>query len=101
VKPIRPCLKKIPNYETVSFHHINKELPPGKREFDSGMGPAIQFYSCKGNKNSVNKQNNFIILIKDAHMEWSRYGSYFTDGVVGIVTGVSDNFSTIIPLTEY
>ena len=68
-------------------------------EFDSAWDQQYNFISARVIANSVNKQNNFISIDKGyIHGVKPDMGVISGEGVVGIVTGVSDNFSTVIPL---
>jgi len=68
-------------------------------EFDSAWDQQYNFISARVIANSVNKQNNFISIDKGrVHGVEPDMGVISGEGVVGIVTGVSDNFSTVIPL---
>ncbi len=68
-------------------------------EFDSAWVQQYNFISAKVIANSVNKQNNFMSIDKGRiHGVKPDMGVISGEGVVGIVAGVSDNFSTIIPV---
>ncbi len=71
----------------------------GDVEFDSAWDQQYNFISARIIANSVNKQNNFISIDKGrVHGVKPDMGVISGEGIVGIVTGVSDNFSTVIPL---
>ncbi len=68
-------------------------------EFDSAWATQYNFISAKVISNSVNKQNNYISLDKGrVHGVSTDMAVISGNGIVGIVTGVSENFSTVIPL---
>jgi rod shape-determining protein MreC len=71
----------------------------GNIEFDSAWARQYEYIPARVIMNSVNKQNNFIYIDKGSiHGMQTDMAVISSTGVVGIVTGVSDNFSTIIPL---
>ena len=68
-------------------------------EFNEAWERQYNFIPAKVIANSVNKQNNFISLDKGRiHGVDTDMAVISGNGVVGIVIGVSDNFSTVIPL---
>ena len=68
-------------------------------EFDSAWVQQYNFIPAKVISNSVNKQNNFISIDKGSiHGVEPDMAVISHDGIVGIITGVSGHFSTIIPL---
>lgn len=68
-------------------------------EFDSAWTKQYNFIPARVISNSVNKQNNFISLNKgEIHGVSTDMAVISHDGVVGIVSGVSNHFSTVIPL---
>lgn len=68
-------------------------------EFDSAWTKQYNFIPARVISNSVNKQNNFISLDKGkVHGVRPDMAVISHDGVVGIVSGVSSHFSTVIPL---
>ncbi len=68
-------------------------------EFDSAWLQQYNFIPARVISNSVNKQNNFISIDKGSvHGVEPDMAVISGEGAVGIVTGVSDNFSTIISL---
>jgi rod shape-determining protein MreC len=72
---------------------------PENVEFDSAWTRQYNFMPARVIKNSVNKQYNFINIDKGyAHGIGPDMAVISGSGVVGIVTGVSENFSTIIPV---
>jgi rod shape-determining protein MreC len=72
---------------------------PGNVEFDSAWTRQYNFMPARVIKNSVNKQYNFINIDKGfAHGIGPDMAVISGTGVVGIVTGVSEHFSTIIPV---
>ncbi len=72
---------------------------PGNIEFDSAWTQQYNFIPARVISNSVNKQNNFISIDKGSlHGVQTDMAVISHQGAVGIVTGVSENFSTIIPL---
>ncbi|MGF1584665.1 MAG: rod shape-determining protein MreC [Bacteroidales bacterium] len=72
---------------------------PGNVEFDSAWTRQYNFMPARVIKNSVNKQYNFINIDKGfAHGIGPDMAVISGKGVVGIVTGVSEHFSTIIPV---
>ncbi len=73
--------------------------PAKSVEFDSAWLRQYSFIPARVISNSVNKQNNFISIDKGAlHGIEPDMAVISPDGVVGIVTGVSNHFSTIIPV---
>jgi rod shape-determining protein MreC len=71
----------------------------GDVEFDSAWDRQYKYIPARVIMNSVNKQTNFIHIDKGSiHGIQTDMAVISATGVVGIVTGVSDNFSTIIPL---
>jgi rod shape-determining protein MreC len=76
-----------------------KIADPGNVEFDSAWTRQYNFMPARVIKNSVNKQYNFINIDKgNAHGIGPDMAVISGSGVVGIVTGVSEHFSTIIPV---
>jgi rod shape-determining protein MreC len=76
-----------------------KTADPGTLEFDSAYTRQYNFMPARVIKNSVNKQNNFVNIDKGyAHGIGPDMAVISGTGVVGIVTGVSEHFSTIIPV---
>lgn len=72
---------------------------PGNVEFDSAWIRQYNFMPASVIKNSVNKQYNFVNIDKGhAHGIGPDMAVISGTGVVGIVTGVSEHFSTIIPV---
>lgn len=72
---------------------------PGNVEFDSAWTRQYNFMPARVIKNSVNKQYNFVNIDKGhAHGIGPDMAVISGTGVVGIVTGVSEHFSTIIPV---
>lgn len=68
-------------------------------EFDSVWTQYYNFIPARVIRNSVNKQNNFINLNKGSlHGIHPDMAVISGTGAVGIVTGVSEHFSTVIPL---
>lgn len=68
-------------------------------EFDSVWAQQYNFIPARVISNSTNKQNNFISIDKGAaHGIKTDMAVVSHDGVVGIITGVSDNFATVIPI---
>ncbi len=68
-------------------------------EFDSVWDHRYNFIAARVISNSVNKQNNFFSIDKGyVHGVRPDMAVISGTGVAGIVTGVSDNFSTVIPL---
>jgi rod shape-determining protein MreC len=68
-------------------------------EFDSAWLRQYNFIPARVISNSVNKQNNFISIDKGAlHGIETDMAVVSSGGIVGIVTGVSNNFSTVIPV---
>jgi rod shape-determining protein MreC len=68
-------------------------------EFDSAWLRQYSFIPARVIANSVNKQNNFISIDKGSlHGVEPDMAVVSTDGIVGIVSGVSSNFSTVIPV---
>lgn len=76
-----------------------KTAAPVNLEFDAAWVQQYNFIPASVLSNSVNKQNNFLSINKGtAHGVGTDMAAISGNGVVGIVTGVSDNFSTIIPV---
>ncbi len=72
---------------------------PGSAEFDSAWVQQYNFIPARVISNSVNKQNNFISINKGAvHGIKPDMAVISHDGIVGVVTGVSDHFASVIPL---
>lgn len=68
-------------------------------EFDEAWEQQYNFIPARVIANSVNKQNNFISLNKGLlHGVKPDMAVISGNGVVGIITGVSENFSTVIPI---
>ncbi len=68
-------------------------------EFNEAWEQQYNFIPAKVISNSVNKQNNFISLDKGRiHGVDTDMAVISGKGVVGIVIGVSNNFSTVIPV---
>lgn len=68
-------------------------------EFDEAWMQQYNFIPARVIGNSVNKQKNFISLDRGlVHGVKPDMAVISGEGVVGVVTGVSDNFSTVIPL---
>ena len=68
-------------------------------EFDSVYKKQYRYISAKIADNSTNKQHNYITIDKGKiHGVETEMGVVSTDGIVGIVTGVSDHFSTVMPI---
>ena len=71
----------------------------GNVEFDSAWTQQYNFIPARVISNSVNKQNNFISIDKGSiHGVKPDMAVISHNGAVGIITGVSEHFSTIIPL---
>jgi rod shape-determining protein MreC len=82
----------------LSSHKQRARLVSGT-EFDSAWVQQYNFIPAQVISNSVNKQNNFVSIDKGAsHGIKPDMAVISHDGVVGVVAGVSDNFSTILPL---
>jgi rod shape-determining protein MreC len=72
---------------------------PEAVEFDSAWTRQYNFMPARVIKNSVNKQHNFINIDKgSAHGIEPDMAVISGKGIVGIVTGLSEHFSTIIPV---
>jgi rod shape-determining protein MreC len=68
-------------------------------EFDSVWAQQYNFIPARVISNSTNKQNNFISIDKGAaHGIKTDMAVISYDGVVGIITGVSEHFATVIPI---
>lgn len=68
-------------------------------EFDSVYKQQYRYISAKIAANSTNKQHNYITIDKGSvHGVEAEMGVVSTEGIVGIVTGVSEHFSTVIPV---
>ena len=68
-------------------------------EFDEAWLQQYNFIPARVIGNSVNKQKNFISLDRGLlHGVKPDMAVISGEGVVGVVTGVSDNFSTVIPI---
>ena len=84
--------------DLISSYKINIR-PSTNVEFDSAWVRQYDFIPARVISNSVNKQTNFISINKG-----TRHGIHpdmaviSHEGVVGIVTGASEHFSTIIPV---
>ncbi len=82
----------------MSSYKLSIPLPSGV-EFDSAWTQQYNFIAARVISNSVNKQNNFISIDKGSVHGVEPDMAVISDkGVAGIVTGVSDHYSTIIPL---
>ncbi len=72
---------------------------PVEKEFDSAYNKQYEYIPAKVVNNSTNKQHNFITINKGRiHGIEKEMGVVSSNGVVGIITGISQNFSTIIPV---
>jgi rod shape-determining protein MreC len=68
-------------------------------EFDSVWAQQYNFIPARVISNSTNKQNNFISIDKGAaHGVKTDMAVVSHDGVVGVITGVSANFATVMPI---
>lgn len=78
----------------LQFRIMNQEKYPVNRP-DTVEAPAYYFASAKVISNSVNKQFNYITLNKGSrHGIKPDMGIISPDGVVGVITNVSPNYST-------
>lgn len=78
----------------LQFRIMNQEKYPVNRP-DTVEAPAYYFASAKVISNSVNKQFNYITLNKGSrHGIKPDMGIISADGVVGVITNVSPNYST-------
>ncbi len=82
------------------FSSYKSRIPLAEEaEFDQIWERRYDYIPARVIANSVNKQHNFLSLDKGAvHGVETDMAVVSGNGVVGIVTGVSENFSTIIPL---
>ncbi len=82
------------------FSSYKSQVPPASEaEFDQIWERRYDYIPARVIANSVNKQHNFLSLDKGAvHGVETDMAVVSGNGVVGIVTGVSENFSTVIPL---
>ncbi|MFO7924472.1 MAG: rod shape-determining protein MreC [Bacteroidales bacterium] len=68
-------------------------------EFDSAWARQYNFIPANVISSSVNKQNNFISIDRGSvHGVAPDMAVISSNGVVGVITGSSDHFSTVIPL---
>lgn len=82
----------------LQFRIMNQEKYPVNRP-DTVEAPAYYFASAKVISNSVNKQFNYITLNKGSrHGIKPDMGIISPDGVVGVITNVSQNYSTGLSL---
>lgn len=82
----------------LQFRIMNQEKYPINRP-DTVEAPAYYFASAKVISNSVNKQFNYITLNKGSrHGIKPDMGIISPDGVVGVITNVSQNYSTGLSL---
>jgi len=78
----------------LQFRIMNQEKYPVNRP-DTVEAPAYYFASAKVISNSVNKQFNYITLNKGSRQGIKPdMGIISADGVVGVITNVSPNYST-------
>jgi len=78
----------------LQFRIMNQEKYPVNRP-DTVEAPAYYFASAKVISNSVNKQFNYITLNKGSRQGIKPdMGIISADGVVGVITNVSQNYST-------
>jgi len=78
----------------LQFRIVNQEKYPVNRP-DTVDAPAYYFASAKVISNSVNKQFNYITLNKGSRQGIKPdMGIISADGVVGVITNVSQNYST-------
>jgi rod shape-determining protein MreC len=76
-----------------------KMLLNANAEFDSVWAQQYNFIPVRVISNSTNKQNNFISIDKGAaHGVKTDMAVVSHDGVVGVITGVSANFATVMPI---
>ncbi len=84
--------------DLISSYKLNIR-PSANVEFDAAWVRQYDFIPAKVISNSVNKQSNFISIDKGTRHGIRPDMAVITyEGVVGIVSGVSENFSTVIPV---
>jgi len=88
--------EKLRNYIAAN---LQTEHDTFRRKVDSALNQQYSYLSARVINNSVNKQHNYITLDKGAHDGVEpEMGVISSRGVVGVIRGVSEHFSTAISL---